>query len=898
MRITIFLLYVLIGTFEAFSQDIVYIGPDSIPPYNISGKIFNASTEQPLPGANIYLEKQNVAITSDSEGNFVLSLNKGTYELQVSLFGYDSDTTTIRVFGEGRIDFPLIERIKQTPQPFTTVGNAPTTVGVQARTSKFPYKIKGKVIDGLSGEFLPGANIYIEKQEIGTSTDLEGDFKLSLYKGLYTIRVSSLGYQTEIKRYNIIGPAKINFLLNEEVTELDEVVVQSGARTDAVNRQVGKEVLSIASIKALPPLAGEADVLKALTLLPGVSSPGEASGGFNVRGGGYDQNLILVDGAPLYNPSHMFGFFSAFNPNIIRDVTLYKGAIPANYGGRGSSVVDIAYKRGNLANWSGDATLGMVSSKFSAGGPIIRDKMSVMLGGRASYTNWLLRKAGDADVRNSRASFYDGNVLLNYAINPKNDVSYSLYYSSDSFRFAGDTTNQWRNLAQVFKWNSELSEKLTLQVSAIQSDYSSTITSDIPFAGFDLKSGILDNQLGVEMTYKPIDNHTIKVGGQTKWLTVNLGSLKPFEDAFIEPEKITKEKATESGLFLQHDFDLFSNLTVSYGVRWSNYRRLGEAVLNSYDQSLARDVENVSGQTVYEDGEVIQTYSGVEPRASLNLKLGAGTSIKAGYNRMYQYIHLISNTTSISPVDAWKLSDPYLKPEIVDQYSLGVFKNLLGSQLEASIEGYYKDWENVVEYKDGADLFLNSHLETELLTGIGKSYGVETFFKKKNGRFNGWVSYTYSRSLRKIDGALDVEKINDGRWYASNFDKPHNFTLVTRYRLGPYMTLSTIFTFNSGRPVTLPNGKFSYQGENIGYFNDRNGGRIPDYHRLDLSLQYESPARKKIFAGTWTFSVYNLYGRQNAFSVYFKDTIGAPPQAFKLSVIGVPFPSLSYELKF
>lgn len=898
MKRVIFLAGILVGTFECFSQDVVYIGPDSIPPYAIFGKIFDASSEEALPGVNIYLEKENIAITSDSEGSFSLYLDKGTYTLQVSIFGYDADTTTIRVFGEGKIDFSLTPKIKQEAQPFSTIGSAPTTVGIQARTSKFPYKLKGKVIDGLSGESLPGANIYIEKQNIGTSTDLDGDFKLSLYKGLYTISVSSLGYQTETKRYNIIGPAKINFLLNEEVTELDEVVVQGGARNDAVNRQVGKEVLSIASIKALPPLAGEADVLKALTLLPGVSSPGEASGGFNVRGGGYDQNLVLVDGAPLYNPSHMFGFFSAFNPNIIRDVTLYKGAIPANYGGRGSSVVDIAYKRGSLANWAGDVTVGMVSSKFSAGGPIIPDKMSVMLGGRASYTNWLLRQAGDADVQNSRASFYDGNVLLNYAINPKNDVSYSLYYSSDSFRFAGDTTNEWQNVAQVVKWNSELSEKLTLQLSALQSDYQSTITSDIPFAGFDLESGILDNQIGAELTLKPLDNHTIIVGGQTKWLTVNLGSLEPFRDSFIEPENITKEKATESGLFLQHDFDIFKNLTVSYGVRWSNFRRMGAGLVNSYDPSLSRDVANVSGQTTFGDGELIQSYSGIEPRASLNLKLGAGTSLKAGYNRMNQYIHLISNTTSISPIDVWKLSDPFLKPEIVDQYSFGIFKNLQGSQFEASIEGYYKDWDNVVEYKDGADLFLNSHLETELLTGLGKSYGVETLFKKKNGRFNGWISYTYSRSLRKIDGPLEEERLNDGRWYASNFDKPHNFTMVARYRLGPFMTLSTIFTFNSGRPVTLPNGKFSYQGENIAYFNDRNGGRIPDYHRMDLSLQYESPSRKKLLSGTWTFSVYNLYGRQNAFSVYFKDTFGAPPQAFKLSVIGVPFPSLSYELKF
>ena len=888
----------LFSVHAIYAQDVIYIGPDSIPPYNISGRVYDVSTDAALPGVNIYLAEQNIAITSDAEGKFNLELDKGLYVLQVSLFGYVSDTTTIQVFGEGTINFPLKERIRQEAQPFATVGKAPTTVGTVARSSKFPFKIKGKVIDGLTGETLPGANIIVEKHNIGTSTDLDGDYKLELYKGLYTITVSSIGYESQTGRYNFVGNAKLNFLLNESVSELEEVIIQGAAATDAVNRQVGKEVLSIASIKALPPLAGEADVLKALTLLPGVSSPGEASGGFNVRGGGYDQNLVLVGGAPLYNPSHMFGFFSAFNPNIIRDVTLYKGAIPANFGGRGSSVVDISYKRGNLAEWSGDATLGMISSKFSAGGPIVPGKLSVMLGGRASYTNWLLKQSSEADVSNSRASFYDGNVLMSYAINPKNDISYSLYYSQDSFRFAGDTTNQWRNLAQVMKWNSELSDRLTMQVSAIQSDYLSNISSDVLFAEFEQRSGILDNQLGLDFTFEPLNGHTVKVGGQTKWLSVNLGTLDPSSDSFIEAENIPTEKATESGLFFQHDFDLFSKLTLSYGVRWSNYRRLGAGLLNVYDENQTRDESTVIGQTSFADGELISNYSGVEPRASINYKLGSGTSIKAGYNRMYQYIHLISNTTSISPVDVWKLSDPYLRPEIVDQYSLGLFKNLESSQLEASIEGYYKDWDNVVEYKDGADLFLNRHLETELLTGISKSYGVESFFKKKGGRFNGWVSYTYSRSLRKVDDELEANRINSGDWYASNFDKPHNFTLVTRYRLGPYTTLSTIFTYNTGRPVTLPNGKFSLQGVNVGYFNDRNGGRIPDYHRLDLSLQYESPSKHRLLAGTWTLSVYNLYGRQNAFSVYFRDNVGSAPQAYKLSVIGVPFPSLSYELKF
>ncbi len=760
-----------------------------------------------------------------------------------------------------------------------------------------PYEVSGRVIDVATGEPLVGANIYIERQEIGTSTDESGAFKLILYTGFYKLRVSSTGYETDTKTINVLGSGKINFLLTDEITELDEVIIRE-SNTNVINREVGKEVLSISSIKELPPIGGEADVLKSLALLPGVIIAGEASSGFNVRGGGADQNLILMDGAPLYNPSHMFGFFSAFNPNIIRDVSLYKGAIPSNYGGRGSSVVDITYKKGNFDHWNGDVTLGMVSSKFSAGGPIIRDKISVMIGGRGSYVNWLLKQAGDADIHNSRASFYDGNVLLSYAINPRNEIEYSLYQSDDSFRFAGDTSYQWQNRAQVIKWTSTLSDQLSVRVSAIQSDYEATIKDNTRFTDFDLESGILDNQLGLDFTLKPNERHTLKMGGQMKWIKVDPGALITGEESTLAPEDIMSEKAQESGLFFQHNFEISEKIDISYGIRWSNFRLLGPNSLNSYNPELQRSIENKIGQTDFSNNDLVKKYSGIEPRLALNYKLNQDLSLKAGYNRMNQYIHQVSNTTSISPVDIWKLSDPFIKPEIIDQYSLGLFKSLDQGQIEASIEGYYKDWDNVVDYKDGADLFLNDHLETELLTGDGKSYGFEVFVKKKDSRFNGWVSYTFSRSLRKIEGPFKLETVNRGEWYPSNFDKPHNFSMVTRYRFGAYTTMSTVLTVSTGRPLTTPGGKWTYQGQVLGAFNERNGGRIPDYHRLDVSLQFKWPSPHKLLAGQWTLAVYNIYGRENAFSVFFKDTFGAPPQPFRVSVIGAPFPSLSYEITF
>ena len=772
-------------------------------------------------------------------------------------------------------------------------------VGFPNENSKPPFTVTGKVFDSSTGDGLPGANVFIERQNIGTSADVDGNYSLELYEGLYTIQVSSTGYETVTKRVNVLNDGKLNFILTVKITELSEVVIEGAAeKRDFVNKDVGTEVLTISSIKTLPPLGGEADIIKSLTLLPGVSTPGEASSGFNVRGGGFDQNLILMDGAALYNPSHMFGFFSAFNPNMIRDVTLYKGAIPATYGGRGSSVVDITYQKGNLSYWTGDVTLGVLSSKFSAGGPIVPGKISVNMGGRASYTNWLLRKAKDPDVHNSGANFYDGNVVLSYAINPNNDLEYSLYYSNDDFRFAGDTTNQWQNTAQVLKWTSIFNEQLSLQVSGVQSLYRSTILDDARFASFKQKTGITDLSGTATLTYKPTDSHTIKVGGQMKRLSVDLGTLTPGENTPIEPVDIPSEKAMESGVYFQHQYSIFDNLELSYGLRWSNFRLLGSGTINTYDPNGERSIVNVTGQEVFGDNDVIQDYNGLEPRAGINFKVNEENSIKFGYNRMYQYIHLISNTTSISPIDVWKLSDPFLEPEIVTQYSLGFFRNLQHGRFEASIEGFYKDWDNVVEYKDGARLFLNDNLETELLTGKGRSYGVEAYFKKNIGRYSGWLSYTYARSLRKVQGEFDRETINGGDWYPSNFDKPSNFTAVNRFRLGAYATMSWIFTFSTGRPVTLPTGKFRYQRTILGYFDERNNGRIPDYHRLDFSLQFRWPSQKKLLAGEWTLSIYNLYGRENAFSVFFRDTFGAPPQAFKVSVVGAPFPSISYELKF
>ncbi len=760
-----------------------------------------------------------------------------------------------------------------------------------------PFQVSGTVYSGATGEKLEGANILIERQSTGTSTDTEGNFSMTLYEGFYTLRVSVIGYETQLKSINVRGPGSINFPMKENIIELDEVVFQSKeADHNISSKEIGKEVLKIESIKTLPTLGGEVNVLRSLTLLPGVSTQGEASSGMNVRGGGIDQNLILLGGATLYNPYHLFGFFSGFNSSVVRDVALHKGSIPANYGGRASSVVDVSYKKGNFGQWEGDLTLGTSASKFSVRGPVVKDRLSLMTAGRIAYPNWLLRQTNDPNIANSTASFFDTNLVLNYIINEANNLEYSFYLSGDQFQFANNIENQWENLAHVFRWNSTINQWIFLQFNATHSRYTSNLIDDTPFNNFDLETRINHNEFGLDFTLTPGEKQTIKTGVQVKLLENKLGTLKPGDGSVVQPDAIDPENAIESGLYFQHDIDLIRKLGISYGLRYSDFRNRGPGLVNEYDPAQPRDLNSVVSTRDFGD-EDIQTYSGWEPRAALKFQFDKSTSVKAGFSRAYQYIHLITNTTSVSPTDTWKLSDPFLEPQIVTQYSLGFFKNFRGNRIETSIQGFYKDLDNLVEYKDGADLFLNPNLETELVSGTGEAYGLEFYLNKSRGRLYGWLSYTYSRSLRRVSSEFADERINGGRFFPSNFDSPHNLNAVANYRLGKNVVASGIFSYSTGRPFTLPQGKFLYDGVDLAFFNERNNIRGPAQHRLDLSLQFSFTSKHKIWSGNWTFAIYNVYGRNNPFSVFFQDFPGQTPGAYQLSVVGAPFPSISYEVK-
>ncbi len=773
------------------------------------------------------------------------------------------------------------------------------TIGKKTNSSSFAT-ISGTVRDFETGDRMIGVTVYVPSLNKGEITNENGEFNLKIAKGRHKLQVSMLGYSIAFYDVILLGDGKLKVMLKEDAFQLDEISITDVAPDQNIRAtDIGKQSLSVEAIYELPSFVGEVDILKSITLLPGVSTVGEASSGFNVRGGSTSQNLILLGGATLYNPSHLFGFFSAFNAGVVSGVTLYKGGIPAKYGGRGSSVLDIEYKNGDFKSWKGTGMLGSISANIVAEGPIIKDKLSIIVGGRASYSDWMLGKVDDPDVRNSSASYYDVNGRLSYILNEKNKLAYTYYLSADDFSFASDTSLFWSNQSHILDWIHSNENNFSYEFSLVKNQYDYSIKNDSDIDQFNLNSRIDNLGLSYSAEIKLFKENYLNVGFQSTYIEINPGTLVSNNEASsINDKQVESEKALESGAFLDFNYEVTSSLSFSAGVRYNYYTYLGSKTVYDYEEYVPKSVETVTDSTYYDTNKSIINYNGLEPRFTLRWSLSNSSSIKASYNKMYQYIHLISNTSAIAPTDIWKLSDTFLKPEVVTQYSLGFFKNLKENSIETSAEIYYKETENLVEYKDGAQLILNDNIETELLHGIGKSYGLELFLKKKTGYLTGWLSYTYSRSLMQVVGAYDEEQINKGEWYSSNFDKPHDFTAVMMYKINSDWSISSNFTYSTGRPVTYPAGKLRLEGYIFSYFNERNGLRVPDYHRLDFSITYKMPSRRKIWGGEWKFSVYNVYGRKNAFSVFFRDVAGSPPQPYKLSVLGIPFPSMSYSFKF
>ncbi len=771
------------------------------------------------------------------------------------------------------------------------------------------FTLSGYVQEASSSEKLFGVTLVFNG-EIGTTTNAYGFYSVTLPEGEYSLEVGYLGFRTILQDITVSENEKRNFELVEETNQLDEVVVKSNRVTKAItSTEMSVATLKTETIKKIPSVLGEPDLVKSIQLLPGVSSVNEAASGFNVRGGSADQNLVLLDEATLYNASHLFGFFSVFNSDAIKDVKLYKGGIPSVYGGRLSSVLDVKQKEGNAKQFNGLASVGLISAKALVEGPIAKGegaagKGSYMVAGRRSYADVFTFLS--SEFKDVKAYFYDLNMKANYELNENNRLYLSGYFGRDKFGIKGLVNTFWGNGSGTLRWTSVLSDKVFLQTSGIYSNYDYNLDNLRSGAEFRWKSVINNYNIKPRISWFINGNNTIKAGTDFTYYNFKPGQISPLEGSSVVPETFQENFALETGTYIDYQQKLSDKLSLQYGLRYSTFDRLGKAEVNEYETGnpLTYNAEQdsyivnpVTGTTSYKSGETIKSYNAFEPRFSMRYLLTDNSSIKGSYNRMNQYLHLISNTTSATPLDVWAPSGRYLKPQSLDQYALGYFKNFKEGAYDLSLEGYYKDIRDVTDFKNGADLLFTESVETEFVQGKGRAYGMELQVNKNDGKLTGWLSYTLARSESKVLG------INNNKYYPTNSDQLHELNAVGIYKLNDRWDFGANFVYGSGRPVTYPTGRYSQNGLVLADYSDRNGNRLPAYHRLDISATLNPKSGKN---GKWTFGLVNAYGRQNASSIYFsevgevndQEVATGQTQATKLSIFGFPLPSISYEFKF
>jgi hypothetical protein len=760
--------------------------------------------------------------------------------------------------------------------------------------------VTGYVRSSVTGEPVIGAAVFIETPSIGVTTDALGFYALTIPRGKHKLKIKSFGMRETQRQVILYSDGKLDIEMRESVIALKEVSVKAGMDKNVVSTDMGQVRLTIKNLKQVPTVFGETDLLRTVLTLPGVKSVGENSTGLNVRGGSTDQNLILFNDAVIYNPSHLFGFFSAFNPDILKDVELYKSTIPSKYGGRLSSVLDINSRDGNKKKFVASGGIGLVTGRLTVEGPIIKDKTSFILGGRSTYSSWLLKRLDDNKYNKSSASFYDVNLQISHEINQKNSILVTAYMSKDKFKLFGDTTYSYQNQLAAIKWKHTFNARLYSEFTASHSKYNYEMESQgLPLNAFDLKFDIRQSQFKADFNYSLHPKHTLNYGLSTVYYQLHPGSFMPKgEQSLVIPDQLQQEQAMESALYMEDKFEASPRLSITAGLRYSFYQYLGPRSVNKYVAGYPIDKIYEDGTQVYASGKKIKGYGGPEYRLSLRYTLYDNLALKVSYNTLRQYIHLLTNTMTVSPTDIWKLSDQFIKPQTGDQVSVGLYKNLRGNKVEVSLEGYYKKIHNFLDYKGGDSLIMNPRIEAAVLGTQGKAYGVELMIKKMTGKLNGWIGYTYSRTLLRALDRDSPDAPNKGNYYPSNYDKPHDFTMITNYRFTHRISLSLNFTYSTGRPYTPPIGKYIIDGAERVYYADRNQFRIPDYYRTDMAINIEGNHRvKKLAHSSWTLAVYNLLGRKNPSSVYFQTSNGQV-NGYQLSIFGQPIPTITYNFRF
>ncbi len=759
--------------------------------------------------------------------------------------------------------------------------------------------LSGTVTDPVTGNPIVGAVIYVQKIKAGAVTNNVGFYSIVLPKGQVQLECRMIGMRSAIRNALIYSDGVLDIDMSENANQLNEVIISANKENLVRNVRVGVEKIGMKMLKQIPMGLGEADVVKTSLLLPGVQTVGEASAGYNVRGGAADQNLVLLNEAPIINSSHFFGFFSTFNSDMISDVTLYKSGMPAKYGGRISSVMDIVPSEGNNDKIKVSGGISPVTGRILVDGPIKKGKSTFALGTRATYSDWILGMLPDQQLQKSSASFYDIQGMINTVINDKNSLSVSGYFSNDKFDYYRENAFNYGNLASTLKWKHTFSSKLSAQFSAIISNYNYQLdtkkdSSDFNKMNYKLNQGILR----ADFLYFPVYRHRIEFGLDATHYSLFPGKQEPLGDFSLVPSKeLEQERAVEPALYISDEFEVSPDFSISGGLRATWFTSFGPATEFIYAENAPRSVENIIDTISYRKGQIIKSYPGLEYRISARLIISPRTSVKFGVQRVYQYLHMISNTTSISPTDIWKLSDNYIKPERGDQYSIGIYNNYGKRAVETSVEVYYKNLQNILDYKGGAVLLMNDHLETDIINGKGKAYGIELMAKKQAGSFTGWISYTYSRVLLKVNSPYESEKVNGGNYFPANYDKPHDLKMVANMKFSRRFNATSIFVYNTGRPITYPVAFYNFYNANRLYYSDRNAYRIPDYLRLDLSATINGNLKmKKVNHSSLTFTVYNVLGRRNPYSIYFENDNGII-KGYRMSIFGQPIFMVTYNFK-
>ncbi len=759
--------------------------------------------------------------------------------------------------------------------------------------------LSGTVTSVETGKPMVGAVVVEKTNYAQVVTDRDGRYRITLDKGRHTIYVQNIGGYQEQRHIDLRGDGTLDMEIQENILSLDEVVVSSGALSQVNKLEMGVQSLSIAEVKRLPAVMGEVDVLRGILTVPGVNTAGEATVGFNVRGGAADQNLILYGASTVFNPSHVFGFFSAFNSDMVSGVVLHKGTVPVNYGGRLSSVLAIEPQFGRTEKIGGSGGIGILTSRLSLDGAIGKNTTFVV-GARGTYSNWALDLLEDnAELAGSQVNFYDWNVNVRQRLNDKNSLELTSYMSRDQFRFDPDTSYSYQNLNLALSWRRYFSERLEGKITVARDAYEFNIEGlDNPLNSFNYGFDITQFQLRTDFEYRA-GAHILDFGFQAIQYTLNPGHMSPFgPESIVTDRKLDRENGREFSLFVGDEFQWTDRLAFTYGMRYMVYQLLGPAQFNTYKEGLPYTPGNVTGEVGFGDGEVVQTYHGPEFRLGGRYLLDKRSSVKFGISTMRQNIHLLSNSSVITPTDSWKLSDLYLKPQLGQQASVGYFRTLFKNSVEFSTEVFYRTMENLLDYRSGASIILNDHLEQDALNTDGKAYGAEFLLKKNTGKFRGSLAYTYSRSLLKTSDEPSVEKINKGKEYPSNFDQPHNLVVVGNYEVTKRISTTVNLSYSTGRPITLPAAEFDYGGSERVYYTDRNAYRIPDYFRIDFGVNLEGNHKiKKLAHSSWTLGVYNLLGRSNPYSVYFIPEQGQL-RGYQLSIFAQPIPYITYNFRF